>query len=140
MLIDQVIRALDERRRQARLSQRQVGARCGTAQATVSQLFNQRWENVQLKTLTRLATALGVELSFNARWKCPVTYFAGVQIFTCFCGWTRTATFGMFHHDDVQEDGRWLISLDSSSPGVELVDEHVTTCRDAYPRYRTRLV
>lgn len=135
MKIREVLLVLDAKRRDARLSQKALGERVGMSQSTISQIFSQRWTNLQLKTLSRVATGIGVEVTFDVRWKRPLIFF-GHQIFTCFCGWQRAGETGLHVGDSPARDGRWTVWFTPGEEWNAAVAEHVGECEHGRLRYR----
>lgn len=67
-MVGAVFRAV---RRRLRLSQRELGARAGVSQQTVSVIERGRLDEVDLSTLRRVGAVLGIEMSFAPRWRGP---------------------------------------------------------------------
>lgn len=67
-MVGAVFRAV---RRRLRLSQRELGARAGVSQQTVSLIERGRLDEVALATLRRVGAVLGIEISFAPRWRGP---------------------------------------------------------------------
>jgi len=67
-MVGAVVRAV---RRRLRLSQRELAARAGVSQQTVSLIERGRLDMVGLATLRRVGAALGIEMSLAPRWRGP---------------------------------------------------------------------